>query len=243
MFLESLDYKPGFTGASSYIDTVRFTSGGVNASPMRDSEFKAFMSGFARKTYIPIVKFPTALNGSDKRDAILCSVLSILNGQNGFGDNVKNGLHYIIGESVDNMVEHSHSKYGYIVAQSYPTMGFTDICIADTGGTILGSYAGNPRTAGIGSDIEAIQSAVSGISAKNLPEAENRGFGLRTTIRMLTSGLSGEYLLASGNALFAASGNAVRFMELPFGVRFHGTVIAFRIPEIMDDFNYMKYIV
>lgn len=80
------------------------------------------------------------------------------------------------------------------------------------------------------------------MKAKNLPEAENRGFGLRTTIRMLTAGLSGEYLLASGDALFAASGNAVKFVEIPFGVRFHGTVIAFRIPKIVDDFDYMKYI-
>ncbi len=116
-----------------------------------------------------------------------------------------------------------------------------DICIADTGGTILGSYACNPRTAGIESDIEAVQSALYGISAKNLPEAENHGFGLRTTVRMLTAGLSGEYLLASGDALFAASGNAVKFVEIPFGVRFHGTVIAFRIPKIVDDFDYMKY--
>lgn len=242
VFLESLNHKPTLTGASSYIDTVRFTSGGVDGAQMRDSEFRVYISGFARKTYIPIVKFPTALCGSDKRDAILASVLSILNGQSGFGNNVKNGLRYIIGESVDNIVEHSHSNYGYIVAQSYPTKGFTDICIADTGGTILGSYACNPRTAGIESDIEAVQSAVSGISAKNLPEAENRGFGLRTTIRMLTAGLSGEYLLASGDALFAARGNAVKFVEIPFGVRFHGTVIAFRIPKIVDDFDYMKYI-
>ncbi len=242
VFLEKDGEMPGFTGSSSYLDTVRFTSGGVDAAPMRDSEFKGFITGFALKTYIPIVKFPTGVDGTDKRDAILSSVLSILNGQSRFGGNVENGLRYIIGESVDNIVEHSQSKYGYIVAQNYPAKGFTDICIADTGGTILGSYAGNPRTSAIESDIEAIQAAVSGISAKNLPEAENRGFGLRTTIKMLTDGLSGEYLLASGGALFAANGNAANFMELPFGVRFCGTVIAFRIPEIMDDFNYMKYI-
>ena len=68
------------------------------------------------------------------------------------------------------------------MAQSYPNQGYTDICIADTGHTIIGSYAENPRTAEISSDIEAIQAAVNGISAKNLPNAENRGYGFRTSI-------------------------------------------------------------
>ncbi len=242
VFIEKMDRKPEFTDASSYLNAMSFCSGGIDASSMRDSEFKGFISGFAGGSYIPIIKFPTDLNGLDKRDAILSSVHSILVRQSKFGHNVENGLRYIIGESVDNIVEHSRSKYGYITAQSYPDKGYTDICIADTGGTILGSYADNPRTAGIESDIEAIQSAVSGISAKNLPEAENRGYGLRTTIGMLTKGLDGEYLLASGDALFAATGKASQFIELPWGMRFCGTVIAFRIPENMTNFNYMKYI-
>lgn len=242
VFMEKMSRKPVLSDAGSYLNTVHFADGGVDASSMRDSEFKVYMAALMRGTYIPVIKFPTDIHGTDKRDSILSSIHAILSRQGKFGSNVDNGLRYIIGESVDNIVEHSHSPYGYITAQSYPRKGYTDICIADIGGTILGSYSGNPRTAGIGSDIEALQSAVSGISAKNLPEAENRGYGLRTTIRMLTDGLSGEYLLASGDAVFAANSTAGRYMELPLGVRFHGTIVSFRIPENMSTFNYLKYI-
>lgn len=172
IYIEGLENKPEFINASPYLNAMSFCSGGIDASLMRDTEFRGLILGFGRGNYIPIVKFPTDLDGKDRRDTILNSVLSILSRQSKLERNVENGLRYIIAESVDNIVEHAHSRYGYITAQSYPNEGFTDICIADTGGTIFGSYADNPRTSDIESDIEAIQSAVSGISAKNLPEAE-----------------------------------------------------------------------
>lgn len=242
VFLESIEPKPIFSATNSYLSTVHFTDGGINASIMRASEFKILMAKFSGNSYIPVIKFPTDIAGTDKRDAILSAIQSILSAQGCFGDNVENGLRYIIGETIDNIVEHAHSPYGYITAQSYPTKGYTDICIADTGGTLWGSYSENPRTAGIGSDIEALQSAVSGISAKNLPETENRGYGLRTTIKMLTKGLSGEYLLASGDAAFAANKAMSQYIELPLGIKFKGTIVSFRIPNNMPTFSYLKYV-
>ena len=242
IFIETMGAQPKLIGARSYLNTVHFVDGGIESSVMRDSEFKALMMSLAANTYIPVIKFPTDDTGTDKREAILASVLAILKNQGGFGDNVEIGLRYIIGETIDNIVEHAHSPFGYFAAQSYPSKGFTDVCIADTGGTVLGSYKENLRTSDIGSDIEALQSAVSGISAKNLPEAENRGFGLRTSIKMLTEGLAGEFLISSGDAAFAANCNAKQFIELPMGVKFKGTIISFRIPKRMPNFSYLRYV-
>lgn len=151
-------------------------------------------------------------------------------------------MKYIIGEAVDNIVEHANSKFGYIVAQSYENGGYTDICIADTGNTLIGSYASNPRTSEISSDIEAIQAAINGISAKNLPDAENRGYGFRTSINMLTKGLGGEYLLVSGDSAFAVNKTQGQSLILPYGIRFEGTIVAFRIPHVGNGFYYLNYV-
>lgn len=240
--IEALEARPRLVGAGSYLNTVHFADGGIDSSVMRDSEFKALMMSLSGNTYIPVIKFPTEESGTDKREAILASLLAILKNQGGFDSNVEIGLRYVIGETIDNIVEHAHSPFGYFAAQSYPSKGFTDVCIADTGGTILGSYKENLRTSDIGSDIEALQSAVSGISTKNLPDAENRGFGLRTSITMLTEGLAGEFLVSSGDAAFAANRNAKQFIELPMSVKFKGTIISFRIPKLMPDFSYLRYV-
>ena len=229
--------------AGTYLSLVAFPVGGVDAAGFsRNALFKSYMERYATKTYIPIVKFPTDMSGSDKRNAILESIDGILGRQVVFGDNVRQALKYIIGEAVDNIVEHAHSEVGYIVAQSYKYQGYTDICIADVGNTLKGSYQNNPRTAEILSDIEAIQAAVSGISAKNLPDAENRGYGFRTSINMLTKGLGGEYLLVSGDSAFAANKNLGQSLTIPYGIRFEGTIVAFRIPHRENKFYYLNYV-
>ena len=52
----------------------------------------------------------------------------------------------------------------------------------------------------IESDLEAIQAANRGISTKNLPNAENRGYGIITSKKMLIDGLGGSFIMMSGNA-------------------------------------------
>lgn len=96
-----------------------------------------------------------------------------------------------------NITEHSESDRGYIFAQAYPTKGFLDVCIADRGVSLLGSYEKLPDNE-ILSDMEAIKAANRGLSSKNLPDAENRGFGIRTSKQMLIHGLGGQYLMISG---------------------------------------------
>ena len=45
-------------------------------------------------------------------------------------------------------------------------------------------------------DIDAMEAVINyQVSTKNLPGAENRGFGIRTSREMLVNGLGGEYLI------------------------------------------------
>lgn len=76
-----------------------------------------------------------------------------------------------------------------------------DVCIADRGVGLLGSYEKLPDNE-IESDMEAIKAANRGLSSKNLPDAENRGFGIKTSKQMLIQGLGGQYLMISGSSLY-----------------------------------------
>ena len=207
---------------------------------MRASMFSAVLQGYKGKTYVPVVSFP-AIAESDQKDVILSAVEDVIISQLCITSNIAQGLKYVISETIDNITEHSQSERGYIFAQAYPTKGFLDICIADTGITLLGSY----KAAGIvdyESDIEAIQAANRRISAKNLPNAENRGFGIYTTKQMLINGLGGQYMILSGEALYMKGPAFDEFLALPSGVRFEGTIVALRIPYQNKLFNYLNYI-
>lgn len=148
---------------------------------------------------------------------------------------------YMVSEIIDNIVEHSYSKNGYIFAQSYPHLEYLDICIADSGITLLGSYQQSGKYE-IDTDIEAISAANRGISTKNLPDAENRGFGIGTTKKMLIDGLGGQYMMLSGSAIHIKSHDIDNNLNLPENIRIDGTIVAMRIPYQQNNFNYINYI-
>ena len=107
--------------------------------------------------------------------------------------------------------------------------------------SLLGSYQrilGNE----IASDIEAIKAANRGLSSKNLPDAENRGYGIFTSKRMLVEGLGGQYLMLSGSCFYLKTPSFDSFYSLPESLRWNGTIVALRIPYNVDKFNYINYI-
>lgn len=229
-----------FEGTSNYLRTIGMDTWGIRPDKMRKSEFLAMMEGYSRKTYIPIVSFP-AKSDNDEKEAISSVVENIIVRQLSIPGNVSTGLKYMIGETLDNITEHSESDRGFIFAQAYPQKGYLDLCIADGGVTLLGSYkklADNE----IASDLEAIKAANRGISSKNLPDAENRGFGIKTSKQMLVEGLRGQYLMISGGSFYLRTPDFDSFYSLPAGLRWNGTIVAFRIPYNNENFNYLNYI-
>ena len=207
---------------------------------MRQTEFMAMLERYALKTYIPIINF-SAERSSDAKEAVSSIAENIIIRQLNIKSNVANGLKYMIDETLDNITEHSESDRGYIFAQAYPRKGFLDVCIADRGVTLLGSYKRLPGNE-IESDSEAIKAANRGLSSKNLPEAENRGFGIKTSKQMLINGLGGQYLMMSGSSLYVKSLNIDSFYSMPNGLRWNGTIVALRIPYNVPTFNYINYI-
>lgn len=229
-----------FEGIKDYLEVIGLSYGGLRPDRMRKSEFLATMEGYSRKSYIPIVSFP-ASSDNDEKEVISSVVESIIIRQLNMPSNVATGLKYIVGEILDNITEHSESDRGFIFAQSYPQKGYLDLCIADRGVTLLGSYHKLINNE-ISSDMEAIKAANRGISSKNLPDAENRGFGIYTSKRMLVEGLGGQYLMISGSCFYLKRPGFDSFYSLPGGLRWNGTILALRVPFNNVQFNYVNYI-
>ena len=177
------------SGKNICLDHDKF---GVNSGAMRKSEFAAYLEQFVQKRYIPLIKFPATNDRIEDKNSIMSVIESMIVRQAGLRQNIISGIKYMLGEIVDNISEHSKSEYGYILAQCYPTSRCIDVCIGDAGITLLGSYSQIPKW-DIDSDGEAMRAANSGISAKNLPDAENRGYGISTTKKMLVDGMGGQY--------------------------------------------------
>lgn len=228
------------TNETEYIKTIELTAYGMKSDQLRGSQFLAILEKYSKKTFVPIVDFPARTNNDDK-ETILSAVERLIINQLSIQNNVAQGIKYIIGETIDNISEHSESDRGYIFAQAYPKKRYLDLCIADRGITLLGSYT-KLQDNTISSDLEAIRAANRGISSKNLPEAENRGFGIYTTKKMLVDGLGGQYLMISGGSLYMKGRNTDNYYDLPPDIRWDGTIIALRIPYEDAKFNYIKYI-
>lgn len=240
VYLTRCGKQIAFTNVSDYLERIGFGNGGIKPDTMRQTEFLAELEKYTSKTYIPIIDFAAGRN-SDAKEVVSSIVENMIIQQLNIQSNVANGLKYMIDETLDNITEHSESDRGYIFAQAYPTKGFLDVCIADRGVSLLGSYEKLPDNE-ILSDMEAIKAANRGLSSKNLPDAENRGFGIRTSKQMLIHGLGGQYLMISGCSLYLKSCNLDTFYSMPHGLRWNGTIVALRIPYHSASFNYIDYI-
>lgn len=240
VYLTRCGKQIAFTNVSDYLERIGLGNGGIKPDTMRQTEFLAELEKYTSKTYIPIIDFAAGRN-SDAKEVVSSIVENMIIQQLNIQSNVANGLKYMIDETLDNITEHSESDRGYIFAQAYPTKGFLDVCIADRGVSLLGSYEKLPDNE-ILSDMEAIKAANRGLSSKNLPDAENRGFGIRTSKQMLIHGLGGQYLMISGSSLYLKSCNLDTFYSMPHGLRWNGTIVALRIPYHSSSFNYIDYI-
>lgn len=230
-----------FKYSNNYLDTIRFGSGGLKPEELESLAFHDLMEKYSLKTYIPIISFPTNLKFTRERNEILSTIENLLSRQVHAKPNVSAGLKYLIGENIDNIIEHSESVRGYIFSQAYPTKKYLDICIADNGVSLLGSY--NKMKENLYTNhLSAMKAANLGVSTKNLPDAENRGYGIITSKKMLVDGLYGNFVMLSGNALFLKSKSINQFSELPDIATWKGTIIAMRIPYINETFNYINFV-
>ena len=223
-----------------YLDEIFFISG-LDPDTMRISEFIAITEIYSDKDFIPLIKFPSILSKDDKKDVIISTIDNLITRQADINKNVSIGIKYIISEIIDNITQHANSQSGYILTKINKEDSYIDICIADLGIGLLNSYI-NTGDIDITTDLEAIQAANRGISTKNLPNAENRGYGIITSKKMLSEGLNGNFFMMSGNSIHFFNRNTQKFIIIPNRVKWQGTLIGLRVPYINPDFNYVNFI-
>jgi len=153
-------------------------------------------------------------------------------------------LTYLLDELICNIQQHAQADKGYVYLTYNQVAKTIEILIADFGITIYGSYvAAQKHLDKLGdSDAEALNLAQNGYSVKNLPDTENRGYGISSNMKMVVDGLHGEFAVLSGNALMLDVPNKRAILALPPEIDFKGTMIMVRIPaQVPDGFNLYNY--
>lgn len=207
-----------------------------------DTNIEEVLSFYKDKTYIPICCFNIC---SSNVDALQSIIQDIIERQSKADIKIKTPLSYFLGELICNIEQHSKSPVGYIFSQYLHSEKCIDICIADSGITVYGSYVEkNMYLDEIGDDEAiALKKANEGYSTKGLPSAENRGYGIISSKNMLVDGLKGSFFMLSGGAFHRHENNKSVFIKLPKDISWSGTIILMRIPVNVDkDFDYKKYI-
>ena len=195
--------------------------------------------GYSAKPFFPICSFD-AINDVIQQDLQHLIIKQCL------GKGITTPLSYMLGELICNVYQHADTKEAYIFFQFDKGEDSIFICIADKGIGIFSSYVKADKYADkIGdSDAEALKIANEGYSTKNLPNAENRGFGISTSRKMLVNGLGGEFYVMSGSALQLTVPNSKgTFLELPNNIEWQGTMIILKMPRVAPEgFVYTDYL-
>lgn len=233
---------PNNSSLASYLQFIHFTSG-LQPENLADEKYASLMKEYGKKTYVPLVDFPAnrLARDTDIRDSFLGTINRILTEQVQLNAQFKTAIMYLVDEAVNNIVDHSGENRGFILAQYFPANGYLDVCIADCGVTILGSYQRNGKD-DINTDKDALISASKGLSTKNRPDAESRGFGISTSLNMLTNGLKGKYSLLSGSAILIKTLTRSEVATIPKELHWPGTIVGLRIPYLNNtNFNAADY--
>lgn len=205
------------------------------------SNMKEVLEPYISRTYLPVCQFDLHKSNIDDLQSILQRIIKT---QSGADYRIVTPLSYLLGELIDNMNEHSQGKHGYIFSQYLKKEDCIDLVLADDGITVLGSYVKAQKFLDEinGNDAEALRLANEGKSTKNLPNAENRGYGISSSKEMLSDGLHGSFFMLSGGAFHRHDSSGSVFVKLPNSIYWDGTIILMRIPvKVPLDFDYNKY--
>lgn len=205
-------YPPSKPEVRSYLRFVEFPEGVSSPSGMKRGE-----------NYIPITLLKN--RNPKEREMMQSKFLEMIYKVLNPSVEVKNAIYYPVEELVENIFQHSQENEGHVFAQYYPKKEFLDLCIVDRGIGLAASYK---KGKGLDiSDEEAIEMALEGYSVK--PQ-ESRGYGIRTSRRVVCEGLNGEFVLISGGAAFYSSKHENVIYTLP-DFYWKGVIVAYRIPK------------
>ena len=208
----------------SYLDIVKFPSGVSSVSKLQEL-----------RSYIPIAVLKRDDDSREKERTESCfleMISKILKPTNA----AKNAVYYPITELVTNIFEHSKRSEGYVFAQYYPKKKFLDLCIVDCGRGLACAYKEENNLNF--TDAEAIKQVLSGRSTKSDIE---RGYGVRTSKRVICEGLGGGFILLSGDSALFSSKDKEKIISLP-KFYWQGVIIIYRIPQPTKPVNITPYL-
>ena len=214
----------------------------INKDVIQDSYLRAITSIFCGQTAEGIVPF--ALDDKSTADAITQLKDHLLPYCPDAMKSLNMPLTYLLDELICNIQQHAQTDKGYAYMMYNKEANTIEILIADLGITIYGSYvAAQKHLDKLGdSDADALNLAQNGYSVKNLPDTENRGYGISSNMKMVVDGLHGEFAALSGNALLLQMTNRREILSLPPEIDFKGTMIMVCIPaQVQDGFNLYDY--
>lgn len=220
-----------------YLDVIRFSE------PLRAEGANDGLGEYKGKTYFPICAFSPKNENAVMRvqQAIQTALKNRLKGR----PNIHQALSLLLGEIIDNITDHANSPIAYAFCQYKPSDNKIYLFIADAGRSIYSSFATDDRYSSIITDEEssALQLALQGRSTKNRPEAENRGYGISKSRKLIVNGLGGSFFVLSGNAFFRHDSDNEVVVDLPQDIRWDGTVVLMEIPlQKIDNLNIYDYI-
>lgn len=232
----NIKFKFSSEDIESYLNTILFPKGTSNLQIIKKGQ-----------TYLPIVKINLFQKQNLTNEILINSTISqyekimkenLIHDQT-YKENISESVHYFLSEMIDNVEQHSRANEIWIMSQCWKNSDLLSFCILDDGFGMLNAY----RNAGIdlNDDQEAIESALKGISIK---KDKNRGFGIRTTINLMThSELKGEFLILSGSAgYYLCYGKNPQRFALPGKAHWDGVLICANIYKPMKQINIYDFI-
>ena len=211
----------------------------ISSGDMPLSAFNVRLSQEHGTDGIPVISFPALGERTDVRNAITSAIESFVVSEAGLTSCIATAFRYVADEIIDNITEHADTPLGYLNASW--DGAFLTVCIADGGKTIFGSYL-DKSMEGITSDQAALHAAVLGVSTKNRPGAENRGFGISTSVDMVIRGLDSAMIILSGRGLLIRTRERNDFTELPEPIYMPGTLVCYTLPVQKEGFSIYDYI-
>lgn len=214
-----------------------------------NKEFKCDCGNGEILKYLQMIKFPEGINSVDDFEIMIAKSktyipISVLKKEKGIErekletlfsqlvykslgsmKGANNAVYYPISELVGNIFEHSRKDTGFIFGQYYPKKEYLDICIVDCGRGLKQAYIDEQKKNF--DHGQAIEEVLKGNSTK--PDKE-RGYGVRTSKRVVCEALGGEFVLISGDSALISSKFDQQLVSLP-GFNWQGVIIAYRIPK------------
>lgn len=184
---------------------------------------------------IPILFLSNTL-ALELRDKLINDFVEKLYRVMGQIDGTKDAIIYPLSELITNIFEHSCKEEGWVFAQLNSEKSFLDICVVDSGRGLRESYKQEQKL-NI-SDEDAIGQVIIGNSTK--PDKE-RGYGVRTSKKLICKGLKGSFLIFSGKAALISEYLDEKLVKLDKDV-WGGVILAYRIPLLTEPVDIYPYI-